>query len=224
MDDDELGARIGRSVDARVRRVRADSDADDLLARSVELQRRQRRRLAVGSAVALVVVALGAFALGTTVADRDDRDNDVAAVVIPRSPGIADVYAPAELAKAGAEISAAYHDVFGPAGDEAKAGAMQLGADLLPLLHRSSEIAQRFGYTQDQLAGNVVTVSDPSFIDATHAIVRFSITIPGHGTVVADRTGYAVKVDGRWQVAARTVCDIVWPGTTSPACPARAPS
>ena len=115
-----------------------------------------------------------------------------------------------------------HRDVFAPASDEAKVSSIQLGQELAPLLHRSAEIARRFGYTDDQLAGNVVTVSDPSFIDATHAIVKFSLTIPDHGTVVKDRVGYAVQTDGRWQVAARTVCDIVWPGTTSPACPARA--
>ena len=81
--------------------------------------------------------------------------------------------------------------VSAPASDEAKVSSIQLGQELAPLLHRSAEIARRFGYTDDQLAGNVVTVSDPSFIDATHAIVKFSLTIPDHGTVVRDRVGYA---------------------------------
>jgi hypothetical protein len=219
--DDELGARLGRSIDARVGRVRTDHDFDDLLARSNELRRRQRRRFAVGTTIAVLLVALVAFTVGSA---TSDTEGDTTAVVIPRSPEVADVYAPAELARAGMEIAAAYRDVFGPASDAAKIGAMQLGPDLLPLLHRSSKIAQRFGYTQEQLAGNVVTVGDPSFIDATHAIVRFSIAIPGHDSGVKDRLGYAVRTDGRWQVAARTVCDIVWPGTTSPACPARASS
>jgi hypothetical protein len=134
------------------------------------------------------------------------------------------VYAPAELAQVSTEIAAAYHDVFGPATDRAKVAAIQLGPELVPLLHRSTDIARRFGYTADQLEGNVVTVGSLSFIDATHAIVQFSITIPGHGTVVKQRVGYAVQTDGRWQVAARTVCDLVWPGTTSPACPTRAQS
>ena len=58
----------------------------------------------------------------------------------------------------------------------------------------------------------------------THAVVRFSITIPDHGTVVRDRIGYAVQTDGKWQVAARTVCDLVWPAGTWAACPARSPS
>ncbi len=134
------------------------------------------------------------------------------------------MYEPADLAQAGLEISRAFRAVFGPASEQVKLDSMQLGPELQPLLRRSAKIAERFGYTQDQLARNAVAVGDPSFIDATHAIVHFSITIPDHGTIVRDRIGYAVKTGGRWQVAARTVCDIVWPGTTSPACPARTPS
>ena len=219
--DDELGARLGRSVDTRVRRVRADSNLDDLLTRSEELRHRQRRRFTAGTTIVVLVVAVAAFAVGTAVSDGD---GDTTAVVIPRSSGVADIYAPGDLAKAGVEIAGAYRVVFGLADDRAKAAAIQLGSDLIPLLHRSKEIGARFGYTEDQLAGNVVTVSDPSFIDATHAVVRFSITIPGHGTVVKDRIGYAVQTDGRWQVAARTVCDLVWPAGTWAACPARSPN
>ncbi len=204
-----------------MRRIRPEDDLDDLLRRSETLRRRQRRRFALGATIALIVVGFGAFAIGSATSDEDGATT---AVVIPRSQTGGDVYAPAELAQVSTEIAAAYRDVFGPATDEAKVAAMQLGPELVPLLHRSTEIARRFGYTADQLEGNAVTVGSLSFIDATHAIVQFSITVPGHGTVVKSRVGYTVQTDGRWQVAARTVCDLVWPGTTSPACPARAPS
>lgn len=219
--DDELGAQLGRSIDARVRRLRPARDLDDLLARSEARRRRQKRQFAVGGTIVVLVVAIAAFAIG---ASTSDDGGTTTAVVIPKSSNAADIYAPAELAKAGVEIATAYRNVFAPASDASKVSSIQLGEDLVPLLRRSTDIARRFGYTDDQLAGNVVTVSEPSFIDATHAIVKFSITIPDHGTVVKDRVGYAVQTDGRWQVAARTVCDIVWPGTTSPACPARAPA
>jgi len=220
--DDELGARIGRSIDTRVRRLRPRDDLDDLLARSEARRRRQRRQFAVGGAIALIVVAIGAFVLGA--ATSDDNADTTTAVVIPRSSDVADIYETGDLARAGVEIASAYRAVFAPAADAAKVASIQLGPDLVPLLHRSAAIAARFGYTEDQLAGNVVTVSDPSFIDATHAVVRFSITIPGHGTAVKDRIGYAVQTDGKWQVAARTVCDLVWPSGTWAACPARSPS
>jgi len=219
--DDEFGAQLGRSIETRVRRLRPRDDLDDLLERSEVLRHRQRGRLAIGATMIVIVVAFGAFAVGAALSDHTEGTT---AVVIPRSPDVADVYAPAELARASTEIAAAYRAVFGPGSDEAKAAAIQLGPELVPLLHRSADIARRFGYTADQLRGNVVTVGALSFIDATHAIVQFSITIPGHGTVVKERVGYAVQTDGRWQVAARTVCDIVWPGTTSAACPARAPA
>jgi hypothetical protein len=220
MNDDELGARLGRSIDARVQRVQPRTDIDDLLTRSDELRRRERRRfLAVTTGVVIVVGALG-FMLGSVVSDDGDTST---AVVVPRASSEADVYEPADLAQAGREISGAFRAVFGPASEQVKLDSMQLGRELQPLLRRSAKIAQSFGYTEDQLARNVVAVSDPSFIDATHAIVHYSITIPDHGTIVRDRIGYAVKTGGRWQVSARTVCDIVWPGTTSPACPARSP-
>jgi hypothetical protein len=217
--DEELGAQLGRSIDARVRRLRPENDLDDLLARSEARRRRQKRQFAAGGTIVVLVVAIGAFVIG---ASTSDDGGTTTAVVIPKSSNVADIYAPAELARAEVEIATAYRNVFAPASEASKVSSIQLGEDLVPLLHRSTDIARRFGYTDDQLAGNVVTVSEPSFIDATHAIVKFSITIPGHGTVVKDRVGYAVQTDGRWQVAARTVCDIVWPGTTSPACPARA--
>jgi hypothetical protein len=220
MNDDELGVRLGQSIDARVGRARARTDVGDLLARSDQLRRRERRRWLVGGSLVAVVLAVLAFAVGTAVSDN----GDTTAVVIPKASPEADVYAPADLTRAANDIAQAYRQVFGPADDQTKVAAIQLGPELLPTLRRSAEIAQRFGYTKDQLSGNVVTVSEPSFIDATHAIVRFSIAIPDHGTPVKDRIGYAVQVNGRWLVAARTVCDIVWPGTTSPACPARASS
>ncbi len=221
MNDEEFGTQLGRSIEARVARAQPRGDLDDLFTRSEQLQTNQRRRLVVGMSV--VVVAIGAlgFFVGSSVADDGTTTT---AVVVPRASSEADVYEPADLARAGAQISTAFRAVFGPASDEAKIDAIQLGPELQPLLRRSADIAKRFGYTQDQLARNVVTVSEPSFIDATHAVVHFSITIPDHGTIVKDRVGYAVIADGRWKVAARTVCDIVWPGTTSPACPARSPS
>jgi hypothetical protein len=47
------------------------------------------------------------------------------------------------------------------------------------------------------------------FIDSTHAIVQFSLTISGHGEVLKDRVGYAVLVNGRWKVALRMECDLL---------------
>jgi hypothetical protein len=220
MNEDEFGTQLGRSIEARVARAQPRSDLDDLLTRSEQLRRKQRHRLIAGMSVVVVAVGALGFFVGSSVTD----DGATTAVVVPRASSEADVYEPADLAEAGVEISTAFRDVFGPAGKQTKIDAIQLGPELQPLLRRSADIAKRFGYTPDQLARNVVTVSAPSFIDATHAIVHFSITIPDHGTMVKDRLGYAVKTKGRWQVAARTVCDIVWPGTTSPACPARTPS
>ena len=62
-------------------------------------------------------------------------------------------------------------------------------------------------------------VSPQKFIDDTHAVVRFDLSIPDHGNVLADRAGYAVFVDGSWKVALRTVCDIVSLDGTTQTCP-----
>jgi hypothetical protein len=221
MNDEELGAQLGRSIEGRVTHAQPRLDIDDLLTRSDALRRKERRRLLAATAVVVIVVGAVGFAVGTSVTDDGGTPT---AVVVPRASSEADVYEPADLAQAGLEISAAFRAVFGQASEQVKIDSIQLGPELQPLLRRSAKIAQSFGYTEDQLARNTVTVSDPSFIDATHAIVQFSITIPDHGTTIKDRVGYAVKTGGRWQVSARTVCDIVWPGTTSPACPARPPS
>jgi hypothetical protein len=58
-----------------------------------------------------------------------------------------------------------------------------------------------------------------SFIDETHAIVRFTLTVPGHGAILTDRVGYAVIDGGRWKVALRTVCDLLSLGGLSGQCP-----
>jgi hypothetical protein len=52
-------------------------------------------------------------------------------------------------------------------------------------------------------------VRTTSFIDETHAIVQFTLTVPGHGPILTDRVGYAVLDGGRWKVALRTVCDLL---------------
>ena len=69
--------------------------------------------------------------------------------------------------------------------------------------------AERFGYTAEQLAGTTISLRDIAFIDETHAVVHFTLAIPGHGTILVDRVGYAVHTDGRWKVALRTACDLL---------------
>ena len=100
--DDELGAQLGRSIDARVRRLRPDQDLDDLLARSEQRRRRQQRRFAIGGTVALIAVAIGAFVVGGA---TSDDGGETTAVVIPKSSEVADLYAPADLTQAGVEIA-----------------------------------------------------------------------------------------------------------------------
>ena len=119
-------------------------------------------------------------------------------------------YEPANIDVARADIAAAFHDAFdGSAPEPAKLAAIQDGVRMQALTRQSKEWVQQFGFTAEQLAGTSISVLDASFIDETHAIVRFTLSIPGHGVILADRVGYAVVDGGRWKVALRTVCDLL---------------
>jgi hypothetical protein len=107
-------------------------------------------------------------------------------------------------------VTQAYLDAYGGSSSEAvRAAATQDGPALQALRSDVVANAQRHGYTAEQFAGTTVNVLSVSFIDETHAVVRFTITIPGHGDVLVDVVGYSVFEDGRWKVAARTACDLL---------------
>jgi hypothetical protein len=113
-----------------------------------------------------------------------------------------------DAARAG--VSRAYLDAYsGNSSDRVRAAATQDGPALQTLRGEVLANAQRHGYTTEQLAGATVNVLSVSFIDETHAVVRFTLTIPGHGDVLVDVVGYSVFEDGRWKVAARTACDLL---------------
>ena len=90
-----------------------------------------------------------------------------------------------------------------------KDAATQGGEHLRALVDEAKSRAQQFGYTAEQLAGTTISVRDTAFIDESHAVVHFTMSIPGHGPILADRVGYAVHTGGRWKVALRTVCDLL---------------
>ena len=210
-DDDDLSEALGRSVELRVRRLTPRPDMEDLLDRVRRRSSRQRKWLV--AAVFVVVLAFGGIAgfligqdsqgPGTrTVAARSDGLPPPEAA----SPGLE----PADVNAARVGVTQAYVDVYsGSSSDRMRAAATQDGLALQTLRGEVVANAQRHGYTIEQLAGATVNVLSVTFIDETHAVVRFTLSIPGHGDVLVDVVGYSVFEDGRWKVAARTACDLL---------------
>jgi hypothetical protein len=210
MNDDELGRYLGQSIERRVQTVTPRVDLEELLVRTQRRLSRQRRVLVAAVVAVLVVGGLAGYLIGHA-ADRNGGGTNVA--LDDGAPGFASPtpgFEPTNVDAAIADISQAFHSAFdGGVPAREKADAIQDGASIESLAQESRQNAMRFGYTPEQLAGTSINLFGTRFIDATHAIVQFSITIPGHGEILKDRIGYAVLVDGRWKVALRTECDLL---------------
>jgi len=211
MNDDELGRQLGESIHRRVRSATPRVSVERLLEHTEVRFARQRRHFAFALVAILVLGATAGFLIGR----NDETSSEKVSVAVlddgtPPSGRSASGYEPRDLAGTTAEIGSAFHAAFdGSAPTADKLDAIQDGAAIQPLFEQSSAEAEQHGYSREQLAGSTITILDTSFIDATHAVVRFSITIPGHGQILSDRIGYAIQSDGRWRVALRTVCDLL---------------
>lgn len=211
MNDDELGRALAQSAERRVRRVKPRPDVADLLARLERRTARQRLGLVVAIVAVLVVGAIGGYAIG-----RSGHDASTPASVVALDDGAPGPhqnptgYEPADVDAARADIAGSFRDAFaGGVPEPLRSAAIQDGARMQALVQLSKTRAAQFGFTAEQLAGTSISVLDTSFIDETHAVVRFTLTIPGHGAVLTDRVGYAVLDQGRWKVALRTQCDLL---------------
>ena len=117
---------------------------------------------------------------------------------------------PKDVPAAKAAVIQAFADAFTPSNSQEVKDAAKEDPTLVdPLGHQAATAAMQGGYSADQLAGLMVSIGDVVFTDQTHATVQLSLTIPGHGTVISDRTEHAVFVDGRWKVARQTSCDLL---------------
>jgi hypothetical protein len=207
----ETADALKRSLDQRTRRVDPRPDVDELL-RRVQARASRRQHLAVFAIVLVLVVGIAVgFLVGQSSTDgRTDSVSVAARSETDSTPSADTPLRPADVATAISAIGTAFHDGFdGASPESARIAATQGGATMVELWHDSVEFAAQFGYTAEQIAGTTILVRDISFIDATHAIVRFTLSIPGHGDVMVDRIGYAVFTDGRWKISSRTACDIV---------------
>ena len=127
---------------------------------------------------------------------------------------------PADVDGARLAIEAAFHDAFGGGVPDAlRDAATQDGEHLGALVEQAKALAVKLGYTPAQLAGTTISLRDVAFIDESHAVVHFTLSIPEHGTIHADRVGYAVHTGGRWKVALRTECDLLSLGGLGRTCP-----
>jgi hypothetical protein len=164
--------------------------------------------------------------VGVVLGSRSDSGSSRAVVALadgvpgPRPPSA--TFQPADVKASRAAVVQAFHDAFdGPVSEVDWIAATQDGRALLRLRAESVKRAEKFGYTPEQFAGTTVDVLDVSFIDDTHAVVKFTLTIPGHGPVLVDRVGYAILDGRRWRVALRTACDLLSLSGLGQECPPR---
>jgi hypothetical protein len=208
-DEAELSAALGRSVAG----IAPRPDAGALLVRVERRASRQRSWLLAAVVAMLVVGGIGGYLVG-----RDGRDGAPTRTAVaapgdgtpPATAADSALVEPVDPVAARVAIVQAFQDAFdGTSSNAAKATAVQDGDRLEQLRRDVFAYAQRFGYTPEQLAGTTISVLDVSFIDETHAAVRFTLSVPGRGEVIVDKVGYAVLDGRRWKVALRTACDLI---------------
>jgi hypothetical protein len=211
VSDDDLGRSLAQSAERRVRRVKPAPNVAELLDRLERRSARQKRVSFAAIAAVLVIGSIVGYAIGHSGQDPTTPTSLVALDDGAPGPNTSSVgYEPANVDVARADIAAAFRDAFdGSVPEPLKSAATQGGASTQAISRRAKARAAAFGFTAEQLAGTTISVLGTSFIDETHAIVRFTLTVPGHGAILTDRVGYAVVEGSRWKVALRTVCDLL---------------
>jgi hypothetical protein len=182
---------------------------EELLTRVGRSARRQRRFLAAALVGTLVVGGYVGYLIAPSInggsAPRVSAFSNGIRTFPPKGPS----FEPRDADAARAAVASAFHAAIdGGVSDQARDAAIQDPARLRVPRSGAMEFALGHGYTNEQLLGTAISVLDTSFIDPTHAVVRFSMTVPGHGEVLVDRVGYAIREGGRWRVALRTSCDL----------------
>jgi hypothetical protein len=215
----DIGRSLSQSLGRRLQRVTPRPDLEQLLGRLDRRSSRQRNLLLSLLVAATAIAAVFAYTTLTS-----DSSSETAIVVpndgVPDSAPSRIAIEPENVAAAQLAIGEAFHDAFDgatPAGT--RRAATQRGGEIEDLRRQAIAIGVQHGYSEAQLAGTTITVLDVKFVDATHAAVHFTLTIPDHGAVLVDQVGYAVFDGGRWQVALRTACDLLSLSGLSQPCP-----
>ncbi|HEY8215789.1 MAG TPA: hypothetical protein VIH82_01555 [Acidimicrobiia bacterium] len=219
MSDATTGRSLGRSLKRRAQRVDARPNLEVLMGRLDRRMTRQRNVLLAGIAAFLVIGGVVGYAVGSASSPESAR-------IVALNDGVPDptsdtpAIEPDNVPEAVAAIDEAFHEAFeGGTPVTVRWAAVQSGSRLESLRQDALAAAQRFGITPAELAGSTIEVRDTSFVDRTHAVVHFTITIPGRGPVLVDQVGYAVVDAGRWKVSLRTACDLLSLSGLGRACP-----
>jgi hypothetical protein len=218
--DPDVTDALAQSLERRVRHLDPRADTDELFARIEQRAARQRRLLLGGLAIALVLGAAGGFLVGRS--DEPATPNAVVALSdgVPRHADNSSPIEPKNVATATAAVDQAFHEAYdGTTPQSVSRSAIQWGDRIDPLRKETVAAIETQGYTADQLVGTTIRLLETTFVDRTHAVVHFTLNIPGHGDVIVDRAGYAVFNNGRWQVSLRTACDLLSLGGLRQQCP-----
>jgi hypothetical protein len=220
MNDEQLTRSLDRGVEARVAGTRLRPDVDDLFRRSERRAAHDRRLKSALLVIFLAVGGVAGYAIGKSDSSTEPPPLAVASdAAFDRAPRPAAV-APADLQAARAGVTRAFETAYtGSVPEARRTAAIQQGATLEARRRQIVAVAQAHGYTAEQFAGTTIDILDVQFIDEDHAVVRFTLTVPGHGAVLVDRVGYAMREDGEWKVALRTACDLLSLGGAAGACP-----
>ncbi len=223
MNDPDLERGLARSLERRAQRVSPRPNMEHLLSKLERRGSRQRRVLLGGVAAAFAIAGVIGY-----VAGQSDTSTESGVVVVnqgvpgaqPTGPAIE----PENVDVATAEITQAFHDAFdGGTPDEVRRAAVQ-GSSMTEELRRETlASAQERGFTPAELNGISIEVLGTTFVDRTHAVVHFTLSIPDHGPVLVDQVAYAVFDSGRWQVSLRTACDLLSLSGLGQECPPRTP-
>jgi hypothetical protein len=209
MSDMKTADALAASLRRRAQRIDPRPNLEQLLARLDRRVTRHRRVLAGGLVAVLAVGGVVGYAVGSSSVP------ETTAVValndgVPDPASNAPAIEPENVDAAVVAISQAFHDAFtGGIPVAVRQSATQNGALLETLRGEALASAQRFGVSPTELAGVTVEVRDTTFVDRTHAVVHFTLTVPGRGPVLVDQVGYAVVDAGRWKVSLRTACDLL---------------
>jgi hypothetical protein len=209
MSEMDTGRALGLSLKRRAHHVDPRPNLEGLLARLDRRVTRHRRVLAVGLVAFLAVGGLVGYEVGTSSVETTTAIvalNDGVPDPESREPAIEPENAPLAILA----INQAFHDAFDGVNSEAVGlAAVQSGPQLAALRHQARALTLSRGITPAELDSITIEVLDTSFVDRTHAVVHFTLTIPGRGPLLVDQVGYAVVDGGRWKVALRTVCDLL---------------
>lgn len=221
MREVDLQGALARSLHRRVRRIGPRPNLEALLARLEDRAARQRRLLIVGLVVVLVIGSVVGYAIGA-----GNTRTETAIVALndgaPDAPPGDERIEPDDVDAAVAAITRAFHDAYdGVTPGPTRRAAMQGGPELEGLRRDALASAQLRGFTAEQLAGTTIEILGTTFVDRTHAVVHFTLTLPGIGPVLVDQVGYAVIDGARWKVSLRTACDLLSLSGLGQPCPPR---